>query len=181
MRSHGSLLPMRSSRVLAVLVPVMLAASPLGIERLPLPSPPVAHAVDIWMGNSDTVGVDPGFAREAERERLFPTTPRAAPIMPAAAALGTGFSVVGSVAVLQGDDATTSGTGMRRGIEYRGLAEISKRFIQAFGDDYDQIAVFLAFTDYNSAQSLAYQMRVKNDVKGIILRLDTTTNQWVND
>jgi MYXO-CTERM domain-containing protein len=124
------------------------------------------------MGRSDVVGSDPAFAREAERERLFPSTPRQAPVVQEAAALGTGFSLVGSVAVLAGDDATTSGTGTRRGIEYKGLAEISKRFIQAFGDDYDQIAVFLAFTDYNSAQSLAYQMRVKNDVKGIILRAD---------
>jgi MYXO-CTERM domain-containing protein len=172
---------MRPTRILAVLVPVMCAASPLGIESPPLPPPPVAHAVDIWMGHSDVVGTDPAFAREAERERLFPSTPRQEIATPAAAALGTGFSVVGSVAVLQGDDATTSGMGTRRGIEYKGLAEISKRFIQAFGDDYDQIAVFLAFTDYNSAQSLAYQMRVKNDVKGIILRFDTATNQWVND
>jgi len=123
------------------------------------------------MGHADVVGNNPRFAREAERERLFPTLPQDA-VTPAAAALGGGFMVVGSVAVLQGDEATVSGVGNRPGIEYRNLAEISTRFIQAFGDDYDQLAVFLAFTDYNSAQSLAYQMRVKNDVSGIILRAD---------
>jgi MYXO-CTERM domain-containing protein len=125
------------------------------------------------MGSTDTVGLDPRFAREAEHERLFPSAPQQ-PIPQPAAELGGGFTVVGSVAVLQGDEATVAGAGNRPGIEYRNLAEISKRFIQAFGDDYDQLAVFLAFTDYNSAQSLAYQMRVKNDVKGIILRADGT-------
>src|SRR4051812_2326249 len=119
MRNHGPLLPMRPTRLLAVLVPVMFAASPLGSESPRLPPSPVAHAVDIWMGHSDVVGTDPAFAREAERERLFPSAPQRAPDVQAAAALGTGFSMVGSVAVLAGDDATTSGVGMRRGIEYK--------------------------------------------------------------
>jgi MYXO-CTERM domain-containing protein len=163
---------MRPLRLLAVIVPVVCAALPLGTDPPPpLPPPPVAHAVDIWMGHADAVGTDPRFEREAERERLFPSLPRAA-VVPHAATLGGGFAVVGSVAVLQGDEATVGGVGNRPGIEYKHLAEISTRFIQAFGDDYDQIAVFLAFTDYNSAQSLAYQMRVKNDVTGIMLRAD---------
>lgn len=168
---------MRPLRFLAVIVPVLCAALPLGKDppvysTLPsLPPPPVAHAVDIWMGHSDAVGTSPQFEREAERERLFPTLPRQ-PVVPQAATLGGGFMVVGSVAVLQGDEGTVAGVGNRPGIEYRNLAEISRRFIEAFGDDYDQLAVFLAFTDYNSAQSLAYQMRVKNDVSGIMLRAD---------
>ena len=173
MRIHESLHPMRPLRLLAIIVPVMCAALPLGTDPPPAPPPPVAHAVDIWMGHSDVVGTSAAFAREAEQERLFPSAPRQW-ATPAAAAIGSGFAVVGSVAVLQGDEATVAGAGNRPGIEYKNLAEISKRFIEAFGDDYDQIAVFLAFTDYNSAQSLAYQMRVKNDVKGIILRADGT-------
>ena len=116
------------------------------------------------MGDSDTVGIDPAFAREAERERLFaPATQQAAP--PDSAGLGDGFSVVGSVAVLAGDETTVSGTSARRGIDYRNLIQVSRRFIAAFGDDYDQIAIYLTFTDYASAQALAYQMRVKNDVR----------------
>jgi MYXO-CTERM domain-containing protein len=153
-----------------VILPAMCAALPLGTEPPRPPPPPTAHAVDIWMGSSDVVGMDPAFARAAERERLFPS---AAPQItaPASPGLGSGFSIVGSVAVLQGDEATVAGTGARRGIEYRNLVEIGQRFIAAFGDDYDQIAVYLAFNDYSSAQSLAYQMRVKNDVKGIGLDL----------
>jgi MYXO-CTERM domain-containing protein len=168
---------MRPLRLLAVILPVLAAAPPLGSERPAVPPPPTAHAVDVWLGDANAVGVDPVAARHAERELLFPSVPRqSAPV--AAAALGSGFSVVGSVAVLQGDEATTvvvGGNQARRGIEYRHLQEISRRFIEAFGDHYDQIAVFLGFTDYMSAQSLAYQMRVKNDVRGIGLDLFDAT------
>ena len=37
------------------------------------------------------------------------------------------------------------------------LPNITTRFIQAFGDDYDQIAVFLSFNDRASLTALAYQ------------------------
>ena len=46
-----------------------------------------------------------------------------------------------------------------------------RRFIAAFGDHYDQIAVFLTFNDLAMPQSLAYQMPIKNDVSGIGLGL----------
>lgn len=163
---------MRATRIAAVALPVLCAAVPLGQESPPLPPPPVAHAVDIWLGHGNGAGIDPALARAAERERLFPTTPPLITQAPAGGALGAGFLMVGSVAVLPGDDLTVSkanNNDARRGIEYRNLQEISRRFIAAFGDDYDQIAVFLGFTDYMSALSLAYQMRVKNDVRGIIL------------
>src|SRR5687768_2567206 len=139
MRIHQSLHPMRPTRLLAVIVPVMCAALPLGKDPPPtVPPPPVAHAVDIWMGHADVAGTSPRFTREAERERLFPALPH--DVVTPEATLGGGFMVVGSVAVLQGDEATVAGVGNRPGIEYRNLAEISRRFIQAFGDDYDQIA-----------------------------------------
>jgi hypothetical protein len=172
---------MRATRILAVLLPVMCAGWPVGDERPPLPPAPRAHAVDMWMGEADTVGIDPAFAREAERQRLFAPVPQQA-TSAISAGLGNGFSLVGSVAVLAGDEDTTSGTGARRGIDYTNLRNISQRFIAAFGDDYDQIAVYLAFTDYASAQSLAYQMRVKNDVKGIMLKQDASSpTGWTSD
>ena len=85
--------------------------------------------------------------------------------------LGAGFSRVGNVAVLQGDDLTTTASGTGFGLNKDNMAEISRRFIAAFGDNYDQIAVFLGFTDRLSQQSLAYQQPVKNAIRGIGLGL----------
>jgi hypothetical protein len=49
-----------------------------------------------------------------------------------------------NVAILAGDDATVGRVGTGFGMHSSNMAAVSRRFIEAFGDDYDQIAVFLA-------------------------------------
>ncbi len=156
---------MRTLRILAVAVPAWVAAIALPDEPGPPPArPPPAHAVDVWMDHQDHVSIDTAFARAARDEALFtrPVAQRAEPV-----GLGAGFQIVGNVAVLEGDELTTSARGTRHGITGDNLAAVSRRFIQAFGDNFDQIAVFLTFTDVVSLDSLAYQMPVKNDIKGL--------------
>jgi len=85
----------------------------------------------------------------------------------AASGLGAGFRMVGSVAVLEGDDLTATASGTGFGMDKETMAEVSRRFIAAFGDNYDQIAVFLGFSDRLSPQALAYQQPIKNTIKGI--------------
>jgi hypothetical protein len=167
---------MRITGILAAAAPVVLAALPLGHEPARPVELPAAHAVDVWLGHTESVGIDPAMARAARQPPLLglETAPQK---RIAAAGLAAGFQVVGSVAVLEGDEATTTRSGTRRGIDPgMNLPAVSARFIEAFGDNYDQIAVYLAFTDYASTQSLAYQMPVKNDVSGIGLPIfDGTT------
>jgi hypothetical protein len=169
----GSRAALRALRVTAVALPVLCAGRVLTDEpKAPPQPPPGPHAVDVWMGHADTVTVDPAWAQAAERERLSVLTRGAAVRVDAAPrGVGAGFQVVGSVAVLQGDDMNTGGTATRRGINSDNLARIGQQFIEAFGDNYDQIAVYLAFTDNASPQSLAYQMPVKNDIKGLGLSM----------
>src|SRR2546428_411019 len=79
--------------------------------------------------------------------------------------------MVGSVAVLQGDERNTLGTSAHRGMNSDTLVRVGQQFIEAFGDYYDQIAVFLAFYDYATPTFFAYQMPVKNDIKGLGLTM----------
>jgi hypothetical protein len=83
------------------------------------------------------------------------------------AVVHSGFTTVGSVALLEGDETTVTRIDNGFGIVNSNLPTITTRFIQAFGDDYDQIAVFLTFNDRASASSLAYQMPVRNDTRGL--------------
>lgn len=155
---------------LALAVPFVLASprQPPPPPAAPLAPPPRAHATDVWLGHADGVGVDVGFVRRGEQHRLAPAVTFA---QRNAAAPGAGpwgpFQLVGSVAVLEGDATTTTTDGTGFGIEHAHLATIATRFIQTFGDNYDQLAVFLTFSDRSSRQALAYQMPVKNDVTGI--------------
>jgi MYXO-CTERM domain-containing protein len=173
--SPWAVLRVRALRVAALALPVLCAARLVTDEPRPLPAmPPSPHATDVWLDHTDVLPVDPAALRRGEEERLrqalthLGSTPAAEP-----RGLGVGFQIVGSVAVLQGDETTTitTGSAARRGINSDSLAAIGRRFIAAFGDNYDQIAVYLAFNDYASLQSLAYQMPVKNDIQGIGLSM----------
>ena len=159
-------------RALGVIIPILLAAPPLG-RQVPGPPPttgevPPAHALNVWLDDSDGLDVDQVGLRQASRQSLA-RSPLLHPEL-AAQVIG-GFTQVGSVAVLEGDDATVKRLASGYGVDGTTLAVVSTRFIQAFGDDYDQIAVFLAFPDRASPQALAYQQPVKNDTRGIGLGL----------
>jgi hypothetical protein len=168
-------LRVRGVRLVAAAFPVLCAASPLrgpeGLQAdrdLPGPIPP-PHATDVWMGErSGPIGT-PDFAPDPAWLKLGQPGPfDPAPIWAqTTVGLGDGFVRVGEVAVLPGDAATVSSDGTGLGITRENLMEISRRFIRAHGDDYDQIAVFLGFTDRKSPMALAYQMPIKNDVRGI--------------
>jgi hypothetical protein len=169
---------MRALRAAAVIVPVLVAARPLGSDELGAPArPPVPlpNAVDLWLGQADGVDLGTAEARESVRRLLAQPLSRAAAPSTAEA---QGFGVVGSVAVLEGDDTTVTRVGTGYGINYGNLAAASRRFIAAFGDDYDQIAVFLGFADRLQQQSLAYQQPVRNDAKGIGLDLFDATESF---
>jgi hypothetical protein len=166
-----------SVRAAALVVPVLCAAPRLGDPgaiSTPENLPPPPRAIDVWGGEGPGLSVSPEWwaGRAADRRVPSPRPLFSLPTPPRSHAaatwgLGNGFSRVGSVAVLEGDDLSVSRSGTGFGVNADNLAEISRRFIAAFGDDYDQIAVFLGFTDRLSTQSLAYQMPVKNDVKGL--------------
>lgn len=162
---------MRTLRVLAVALPVLCAALPLPDEGpRPAPPPPV-RAIDVWMQDVEVRPGESAWARAAREEELLRLGPR--PVRPIAApGLGSGFQVVGSVAVLEGDETTTTARGTRLGVTpFDNLPAVSRRFIEAFGDHFDQLAVFLTFTDAESLQALAYLQYVKNDTRGIGLGL----------
>ena len=140
--------------------------------------PPAPNAVDVWLEHGAGLPNDLGAIKAASRAELTrpllsPDENARAPEVAAATATGFagGFTLVGSVALLPGDDSTVGRVDTGFGIEGRHLAAVSQRFIQAFGDNYDQIAVFLSFSDRRSAQALAYQQPVTNNTRGLGLRL----------
>ncbi len=96
----------------------------------------------------------------------------------AATSVGDGFAIVGSVAVLVGDETTATRRSPGFGMTSENLAAISRRFIAAFGDDYDQLAIFLSFSDLLSQQALAYQLPVRNDIKGLGIGLFDSSAQF---
>ncbi len=198
--------PALGLRLVSAAFPVLLAASPVGPPsdarptELGLPPPP--RATDVWLGDRVGAGDSGGLAEPGEPGWTAETTgsyaadlapaPAGAPpgkfplLRPPArphdaappAGLSEGFELVGSVAVLAGDELTATLQGTGFGLARANLAEVSKRFIRAFGDDYDQIAVFLGFSDRLSVQSLAYQMPVKNDVRGLGLGIFDATAEF---
>lgn len=171
---------MKTVRILAVVAPIVLAAIPVGDPGAPRATrPPPPAAIDVWLNHTESPGLDRGWLRAAERESLRAalaapaTVPASRTAVAGSSGLGAGFTIVGGVAVLEGDEDTVTRLGTGYGIDNgRGnLAHVSRRFIQAFGDDYDQIAVFLAFIDRAAPGSLAYQQPIKNDVRGLGLAL----------
>ncbi len=179
----------RLARLAAVAVPVLLAARPLGNDRFALSGRGTlpAHAVDVWGEHSDAVDFDLVAARAASRALLnrggpAPATGRAGDINRAEtrtpAPLHGGFTVVGSVALLEGDETTATAMTGGFGIQGANLPNITAKFIQAFGDDYDQVAVFLSFSDRASLNSLAYQLLAKNDIRGLGIPLSDHTKDY---
>ena len=155
-------MPMKLTRFIALALPVVLAPISVGDEQAPPRAPlPPAHAVDFSLDHETVPGAAPAL-----RDLLpVPVTPRAAT---AAAALegqvlGDGFQIVGSVAVLEGNEHTS----VQGAVRHHNLLYISTRFIRAFGDDYDQLAIFLTFFDRDNPRALALAQPVKNDTKGI--------------
>lgn len=143
-------------------------------------SPP-PHEVNLWGGHGE--GLTLGRQTWLDLARGQMATGPAAPAAARAGAghargVAAGFTIVGSVAVLEGDELTTTPSGTGFGLNKDNLAQISSRFIAAFGDEYDQIAVFLGFTDRLSQQALAYQQPVKNDIRGLGLGFWDETRQF---
>jgi hypothetical protein len=171
-------------KVAAVALPIVLAARPVGDSRYALwgqPIPP-PNAVDVWGDHTEGLDYDVAGARLASRELLNRLGPAGRPgqggeTEPLALRVG-GFDVVGNVAILAGDDATVGRVLTGFGIHATNMMAISRRFIEAFGDDYDQIAVFLAFSDRMSLQSLAYQQPVTSNTKGIGLTMWDSSAQF---
>jgi hypothetical protein len=162
------------ARLAAVVIPVLLAARPLGNDRFALSgrANPEPHGVDVWMEHSGAVDFDLVGLKAASRAQLNRPQPHPAdgiqlaePRTPASP--HGGFLVVGSVALLEGDDATVTRMGPGWAIAGANLPNLTTRFIQAFGDHYDQIAIFLSFNDQASPNSLAYQLPARNDTRGL--------------
>src|SRR4051812_1685845 len=93
---------MRAARISAAAFPLVLAALPLGSEPMPpTEAPPPPHAVDVWLGHADHVGVDQAFLLAARQPPLLGLdTAKPVPQVAAAKGLAEGFQVVGNVAVL---------------------------------------------------------------------------------
>jgi hypothetical protein len=163
---------MKLVRLAVLVLPALATPRPVGDGRDALarfPAPP-AHATDVWLGEGDGVTLAPGAVKEALGRNLLAAGPLNPGTRAASQTVG-GMLTVGSVAVLEGDDTTVSLVMTGFGMMHSNLAAVSRRFIAAFGDEYDQIAVFLSFVDRLSQQALAYQLPVKNDVRGIGLGL----------
>ena len=157
----------RLARLAAVVVPVLLAGRPLGDDRRALDRQevPEPHAIDVWMNDTGGADFDWHAMKAASRQELNRGLDRADARTPAA--VHNGFTTIGSVALLEGDETTVTRMDTGFAIVNRNLPNITTRFIEAFGDDYDQIAVFLTFNDRASPNALAYQMPVKNDTRGL--------------
>jgi hypothetical protein len=162
------------ARVMAMVLPALAAPARLAEEDTrPQPQPP-AHATDVsldeteaWPGASawvrsaqDAVFARSGVMNPGHRPK------RASHPLPDKA--GAGFHVIGNVAVLIGDEeTTTTGQDGRHALVGGNMAAVSSRFIKAFGDNFDQIAVFLSFIDYASPHALAYQLPMRNTIRGL--------------
>jgi MYXO-CTERM domain-containing protein len=157
----------RLARLAAIVFPVILAARPLGDDRHALAGRPVPepHAIDVWGDDGAGVDFDVHGLRDASRQQLAAGLKRAEERTPSV--FHDGFMTVGSVALLEGDDSTVTRMGTGFGIAGSNLPNITTRFIKAFGDDYDQIAIFLTFNDRASLTALAYQLPVANDTRGL--------------
>jgi hypothetical protein len=155
----------------AVALPILLAGRPVG-EIRPAAGPPGTdllpppNAVDVWGDHGAGVDFDVSGRLAARRAHPVAQPPAALAAEVAPGTVG-GFTLVGSVAVMPGDDATVLRVQTGFGVEGRTLAALSRRYLAAFGDQYDQIAVFLGFTDRNSTMSLAYQQPIVNNTKGL--------------
>jgi hypothetical protein len=185
--SHGG--PARPVRwhALGLVIPVLLASPRLGDgtddarewdggRAAGFDSTPPPHAVNVWLDDSHGLDVDVASLKQASRAALARSSVLH-PETPVARIVG-GFTQVGSVAILEGDDATVQRIQTGFGLDDRNLKIVAARFIQAFGDDYDQIAVFLGFYDRISPAALAYQQPVKNDILGIGLGLFDATKLY---
>jgi MYXO-CTERM domain-containing protein len=183
-------------RLVALAVPVLVLTSRQVADRVPDPGNrlPPPHSVDLEGRHTEGLDFDVVAAQRASRAGLNAglASGLAAPAGKAVAAgalasqvigdragvLG-GFSLVGSVAVLAADESMVTRKGTGYGITPgANLAAVTARFIQTFGDDYDQIAVFLAFPDLLSPNALAYLQPVKNDVKGLGIDVYDRTPQF---
>lgn len=150
---------------------MLLLATPLGDPRWALRGEllPEPHSVDL--AGRDSGGMDFDLAGSKAAIRALLNRPLAeilAAQVPPTPTTGLGpFTLVGSVAVLTADDSMVVRQDTGYGLNTTTLAAVSTRFIQTFGDDYDQIAVFLSFSDRASLGALAYFQPVKNDIRGI--------------
>ena len=183
-------------RLSAVVVPVLLIARPLGDPADALRGfvPPEAHSVDLEGRHTEGLDFDVVAAKQASRDQLNagfsasaltngaglpPTGIVAAQAVAAPASQLGGFTLIGSVAVLGAEESMVTRQDTGWGITpVANLAAITSRFIQVFGDDYDQIAVFLSFVDRLSPQALAYLQPVKNDVRGLGMGLFDRTDTF---
>lgn len=171
---------MRFLRVAAVALPLLLVPRPVGRGPFPPPSAPApgAHAVDVWLGHADAVVNHARVERESEAAVIASALRGAARPGPdptlasgSTVPLGAGFSIIGDVAVIEanpdGMEIDPTPDGRLFGMKFENLGAVSRRFLAAFGDHFDQIAMYLTFVDRYAANALAYSMPIKNDVKGL--------------
>lgn len=136
---------------------------------------PGRHMVDVWGGESEGGGGPEAVRQELERQLLTQRSPAQSPAQPPLAQVqepsGNPFLTVGDVAVIAGADDLVALVSTGFAVNDTHFAALSSRFIASFGDDFHQIAVFLAFRDGFSPAALAYQQAIKNDDKGLGLGL----------
>ncbi|MSP62376.1 MAG: hypothetical protein EXR72_18990 [Myxococcales bacterium] len=89
----------------------------------------------------------------------------------------------GEVVILEGDDeiVTDDGNGSTK-IRYDQQVQdpwsISRRFYERYPDQFDEVIVFTAFRDDGSENALAYEIQVRQDVKGIGRDPITKADHW---
>ncbi len=167
----------RPVRVAVVGLPLLFVPQLLGDPSGALRAwfPPEPHSVDLEGRHTNGFDFDGVAAKRAVRDLLNnPPAPEVlrAPVGANDTSGLNGFMIVGSVAVLAAEPSMITRKDTGWGITpFENLANLATRFVEAFGDDYDQLAVFLAFPDRLSPNALAYQQGVTNDVRGIGLGL----------
>jgi hypothetical protein len=80
-------------------------------------------------------------------------------------------TVSGEVVIVEGDEQILATDGHGWGLVDGGFPVLARRVIEAVGDHFQTITVWLTFDDLASGDAVAYEMPVKNEVEGLGLRI----------